>query len=74
MILDTLAVAYAGVGNPAAVETALRALALAREVQPDLVPKLEARSAAIGRGDLEAALRESEELEAEEAAEPAPRS
>jgi Flp pilus assembly protein TadD len=74
MILDTLAVAYAGVGHPAAAETAQRALAVARDVQPDLVPKLEARSAAIGRGDLEAALRESEDVETEEATGVTPRS
>ncbi len=72
MILDTLAVAYAGVGHPAAAETALRALAIARETQPDLVSKLEARSAALARGDLEAALRESGE-ESEQPAEAAPR-
>jgi len=66
MILDTLAVAYAAAGHPAAAETSLRALEVAREVQPDLVPKLEARSAAIGRGDLGAALREAEESEAGE--------
>jgi spermidine synthase len=52
-ILDTLAVAYAVNGRGAAAQAAVaRAVAVAREGHPELVEALEARRAALARGEL----------------------